>query len=286
MSYNNSGKAITVPHFDPRQMADDARILMLGKTGMGKTKMIKEIMFWKRHIPDGICISSTEEANNEFSGWVPDLFIFDKFDPTPLERTIKRAKKLNKRRFRMGLPKKYTFVIIDDYAYDSKVMNHPLVKQILFTGRQYGIFFIVSLQYLRRCMDPSQRTQIDYIFVFQEFAPKNRRAIQEDFCGIVDERDFNKILDTSTRDYKVLVIKNTGRMDPDKDLISQRLFWFKARLFDRPIKIGSRAFWKYHYEHFDEDYDKSDDEEDENHTDITYAVRKRNPSKVKLQGGD
>jgi len=50
--------------FKPETISDDRVCVFIGKRNTGKSTLVKDIMFHKRHLPAGIVLSGTEEGNH------------------------------------------------------------------------------------------------------------------------------------------------------------------------------------------------------------------------------
>ena len=48
--------------FDPSKIGDDKVCVFIGKRGTGKSTLVTDIMYHKRHLPVGIVMSGTEDA--------------------------------------------------------------------------------------------------------------------------------------------------------------------------------------------------------------------------------
>lgn len=83
--------------FDPRTIPDNATILFIGSRGTGKSTALKDILYYKRAIPSGVVFSQTEEANRFFSDCIPSTFIFPGYDPTVLNKLVRRQKSIIKK---------------------------------------------------------------------------------------------------------------------------------------------------------------------------------------------
>ena len=62
--------------FKPESIADDKVIVFIGKRNTGKSTLVKDIMYHKKHLPAGIVLSGTEEGNHFYSEFIPDLSSF------------------------------------------------------------------------------------------------------------------------------------------------------------------------------------------------------------------
>ena len=82
-------------------MCTDPAITMIAKRGSGKSWVVRDIMRNQKNIPGGIVISPTEKLNHFYSGFVPDIYIYDKYRSEIVEQLFKRQdiilEKLRKR---------------------------------------------------------------------------------------------------------------------------------------------------------------------------------------------
>ena len=71
--------------FKPETITDDRVCVFIGKRNTGKSTLVKDIMFHKRHLPAGIVLSGTEEGNHFYSNFIPDLCIYGDYDREAME---------------------------------------------------------------------------------------------------------------------------------------------------------------------------------------------------------
>jgi hypothetical protein len=58
--------------FDPSKVADDKVCVFIGKRGTGKSTLVTDILWHKRHIPAGMAMSGTEDGNGHYKQFIPD----------------------------------------------------------------------------------------------------------------------------------------------------------------------------------------------------------------------
>lgn len=136
-SMADDDESFNLKKFDPSTIGDGAVVLMVGGRGTGKSTVLDDFLWYKRYISDGIGMSGTEESNEGLSRRIPDSYIYNDFQPEVLKQAVDRARRINKMRTRLGLPKKYTFIVIDDCGCDSTFTRDPTVKRILMNGRHF-----------------------------------------------------------------------------------------------------------------------------------------------------
>jgi hypothetical protein len=257
---------LDLPWFDTRQIQDGNLILVVGKKGTGKTTALLDICYRKRAIPDGTVFSGTADSNDSFNGIAPESFIFNGWQPDIVRRIIARQKRINRARKRKGLPKKFTFIIVDDCAYDDSFCKDKQLREIFMNGRWLGIFFIFSMQWMLG-IPPALRGQVDWVFVMAERIPKHRDRLFDSFCGHIGNRKaFDAVMNKVTDDFGCLVVKNTGSSNSIQDCF----FWYKAKQRNwnenpklKKWRMGSKAYWAKHYERYNKHWDSGSDGDDD-----------------------
>lgn len=259
-----------IPHlqnFTPNMMDSEDTALLIGKRKSGKTTALIDIMYHKRRVPDGLVFCGTADSNDAFQRIVPDSFIYHGWDNSAILRAIKRQQDVNAARQSQGLPKKYSFLISDDNGWDSAFCKDKQLLRLLMNGRWWGFApFLVTLQFPLG-FSPAYRNQFDWIFLFRELLPSNRKRLYEHYAGQIGSyRRFCNTLDHYTSDYSCLVVRNSGNSNKLKD----NFFVWKAKIRDWEINpnqkrwhMGSRSYWKSHFQNYDPKWRKRGDEEDD-----------------------
>jgi hypothetical protein len=232
--------ALQLRKFDPSRMADDKVCVFIGKRGTGKSTLVTDILWHKKHLPAGIAMSGTEEGNGYYKQFIPDLFVFGDYNKDALEKLIQRQKKL------LAIGKcAPVFVLMDDCMYDRAFMRDTAIRQLFMNGRHWKIFFMMTTQY---CMDmtPMIRTNVDYVFALRDNVRQNRENLYKAFFGVFPNFDqFCQVMDACTENYECLVLDNTSKSNRITDCV----FWYKAPI-RRNFRVGSPAFWQYHQKHY------------------------------------
>lgn len=223
--------------FKLSQIKDDATIMIIGKRGVGKSTILRNIMHAKRHLPFGIACSGTEEGNGAFGKHMPGTFVYSDYDAKAVQRVIDRQRTLSNDD---GATPSPVFIYLDDCLYDKGVMKRPEVRQIFLNGRHFKIFVAVTAQFSGD-IPPAIRSNIDYLFICRDPIIQNRRRIWENFFGLMEFGQFQQLMTKSTENFECLVLDNTSRSNDPSDAI----YWYKAKTDLPGFKMGCRAYWQF-----------------------------------------
>ena len=236
--------------FNPDTMRDNSIVVFIAKRMSGKSTCVKDVMYHKRKaLPVGVVMSGTEEGNSYYQSFITDLLVYNEYRSDVIEKIVARQKALIKQGMKSNV-----FIILDDCMYDKKFLREKIMRQIFYNGRHWNIFFMLTMQY---CMDlsPDLRSNIDYIFVFRENILQNREKIYKNFFGIFPTFEmFNQVMNACTENYECIVLDNTIKSNKVEDVV----FWYKARMFDTPFRVGHSKFWNAHKRLYDPNHDAKD----------------------------
>jgi hypothetical protein len=248
--------SIEIKRFSPKTMKEGSVACMIARRGSGKSVLIKDIMFFKKHL-SGIVFSGTEAGNNFFGKFVPSVFVYDEFNPDALQRLVDRQRRLKK-----DDKCDPCFVILDDCAFDRKFMNSKLLRELAFNGRHYSIMLIISSQWALD-LPPSLRGNVDYVFILRDNLYRER--LYKNFFPFIDSLDaFNKIMDACTEDYGCLVLDNSGS--------NSEIFHYKAKM-NREFRMGPPAYWGFNKQRFNPKYDDDDNAKEMKKKGATISIK-------------
>ena len=215
----------------------------IGKRRSGKSVLIKDIMWHKRHLPVGVAMSPTEKANRFFRDFMPEVCIYDDFNLEAIESILTRQQRIKEAEEKgdtKGLPKNTSaFIVADDCMYDKKNWKSLAIRNCFMNGRHWNLFFLFSMQY---CVDisPDLRTNLDYVFVFRESVTEQKEKLYKYFFGMFEnKKEFIQVFDQTATGYDFMCLDLTlGNYEKE-----ECVFWGRADDRKHPFRVGHPRLW-------------------------------------------
>lgn len=239
VSNKKKTRVLNINKLDLRTIPDGSVVVVAGKRKSGKTVLLRDLLYHKRHIPVGMILSPTEEEQCAFESIIPPEFMFSSFDTEALQRLFDRQRRVLRKLPKNQKDKASAFVVLDDCAFDKQKFRTKQMREAFMNGRHVKILIIVTLQYITD-MTPDLRAQADYVFAFKDYREAAMKRLYDEFFSIVGDRKlFNRMFKKLTQDYKCICAKVGG------DEISDTVFWYKAKMREKGTwRAGSDAFWR------------------------------------------
>lgn len=276
---------IVLKEFDPRKIekrrlgGNPATIAVFGKRSTGKSVLIRDLMFYIKGTPFFLCMSGTEEGNGFYKNHIHPLFIYGGYQPDVVKQLIKNQKKKLKNCIKSGVdpatdPSLGVGLLLDDCAYDKKIMNSEDMRLLFMNGRHWKIGVVASFQYMKG-IPPDLRTNIDYVFCLKENINDNQKKLYTSFFGNFTKfSHFQEAFVSCTENYGCIVLDNTIASNKIEDCV----FHYKANP-NRTYRIGTPELWRC----LDESYNE-DDESDEDTSGIKKTAIVKKTGIVKPDG--
>jgi len=229
--------------FNPEDIKLDGTIVACGKRRTGKSWVFRNLMYTMRDkVPAGIVISQTDELSHFWSQYVPQAYIFNKYDPAILDAIFARQN------FFLNDPtlteeeaeeKVCFFVLLDDVISNSRLKHDSNLMELFVAGRHYKKFTLITTQYAKG-ISPVLRGNTDYIFIMKTLQMRQRESLWEDFGDFLTKDAFAQILDAYTEDNKTMVINTCPDTHVDP---MEMMSWWKA-VDPGEFKMGSKEYWE------------------------------------------
>jgi len=240
--------------FDVDSIPANCRILLVGKTGAGKsTKMAWIMRTWGKKIRKGLVMSGS--ACNDYT-YVPAAYRHRGYDAELIHKIrVEQDSRATQKEFDPTMDNSL-WLILDDLSGDKTVMSDKSLKELFSMGRHGEISTVVMCQYLMD-LPKALRTNVDYIILLADKSPSNRKALKEQFVSCVSQSTFGRIMDSCTQNKGALVINNRTDSNSPQDVFSHlripdrefvRGDGGKMRLPD--FDIGHASYREYSKRHF------------------------------------
>jgi hypothetical protein len=280
---DNDLEKLSLKKFKIKSMLPNSTVLLLGRRRSGKSFLLRDIFYHHQEIPLGFVFSGTEEANPFFGDFIPDSFIHSEYDPNLVDlfmakqsQKIKHARANGHKDTDGRTDANRSFIVLDDMLHDAAAWKKDkTIQHIFFNGRHFNLFFLLTMQYPVG-IPPALRSNIDYIFVFNEPSIANRKKIYDSYFSILPSfAHFENILDSCTQNFECLVIDTTGKSSN----INQNIFWYKAQPHNN-FRVGHAKIWKFHDMHYNNKYGDERDHDKEEADKLKKKYAKTNKLKI------
>lgn len=255
MDVKFNGTILSLNEFKIKDMEPHPRIALIGKSGSGKSWVIRDVIWHNKDIPCGTVIAPTDKLNGFYDDFFLPEFIFHEYRADIIPDVLRRQTMMiekNKRRIKKGKkeidPRSY--LIMDDcMSSKQEWLKDSNVLSIFNEGRHYKLTYMLAMQYSLG-IQPELRSNFDYVFLLAENFINNRKKLWEHYAGMFPTFDaFYQVFSQITENYGVMVINNKVRSSD----IAKSVYWFKAK-FRENFKIGNNKVKDFHNKYYDSHY--------------------------------
>lgn len=203
-----------------KKPSSGAIYIIIGKRGSGKSVLIKNFLYSKRHIiPVGVVVSGTEDTNQFYSDIFPDIFIHTEYRDELIL-------KLNQRQTiaKGHLSNPWSVIVLDDCMHNKKEFEKKNCVSLFKNGRHWDTCAIISNQYSLD-LKPELRTNCDGIFIFKDTNHSNLKKIYDNFASVIPTFNlFCQLMKKYTENFSCLFISNQTNSSEWQDSV----MYFKA----------------------------------------------------------
>jgi len=279
-----ASRKIVLHDWKPRLRMKPGKVsVFIGRRGAGKSHLMKQVCRAYRHY-NTVVFSETEGGNSAWEAHVPPTYIYKLYKPERMQKLYERQcrEKRRAKRDPHYVPQSIV-VILEDQMFATSLGRDQMLRQVLMNGRHYGITLLITMQYTKG-LPPDMREQVDYVFCLQQKNAVMRKRLYDDWFGVFpDFPTFESTFLQCTDNYGCLVMDQTARTAKIQD----NVFYYRAPAVIEPYKMGTPAYWMYHYLHYrgEADPDEDEDETEKLEEDIAGRRRRSRVKVVKKRGG-
>lgn len=247
--------SLQLKKFNMNMIKDDQVVILIGKRNTGKSFLTRDLLHQHKHIPTGIVISPTENANKFYGNYIPPIFIHHEYNSKITSEFMKRQKAI-KRRIMTGEDDidGRAFLILDDCLYDNDWKKDKIIREIFMNGRHWSILFILIMQYAMG-IGPNLRTNVDWVFLCRETNMSNKRKLYEHYAGMFPTFEiFCQTFDQCTENYGCLVLHTSSKSNK----LEEQVYWYVGEYHEN-FKTCCPEAWLYSDQNFKDEIYEDDD---------------------------
>ena len=232
---------VKVRKLDVQSIKPHRILLLLGKRGSGKTKLLIDLLSNMRDRFDfALAMCPTVECCELLKQHMPSCCVYERYVQSKVDALVKIASECAA----SNRPRSF-LLILDDVLYDKAICRTQSFRYLFYNGRHAKVSVALCCQYAID-LPPELRAQIDVIFTMKENTIQNRVKLYNMFFGVFETfDDFSAVLDRCTQNYETLVLDNTMQTTD----ISDCVFWYKAQLEHDDFKLGKAIFYELEERH-------------------------------------
>jgi hypothetical protein len=192
--------------------------------------------------------------NSAFKAYVPDKVVFKGFrEGVVTEIMAKQEEKieLNLRLFDrfneyedpealQMLPNPYIHCVFDDCVADKQCHQAEILDELAFYGRHYRCSTWINTQH-GHALNPGFRNNADVAVTFEQMQKNQKETVREEWFNFFSKKsEFDAWLGMHTKDRNFVAYHAAAISLP----IELRLFKGQGDPSAKPLKLGSKEFWK------------------------------------------
>ena len=235
--------AIILRKFNMNYISEDDLIFVVGAPKSGKSHITKDLLYYHNTIPYG-CVISNTHCNKSIYDYIPEIFIYDKYDASFIKRVVKKQIKNADN----TIIDSRSFLIFEDALNYTHLKKSKYLRKLFSSHQLLNTLCILEIIELSNIYEILlNKNKVNYLFILKDNFQNNRKKLYD----IIKEKLnipftlFCKFLDDYTDNYNCLVFD----LQINSKYIEDKLFWYKSSCHDG-FRIGGDQLWQYNRSHF------------------------------------
>lgn len=212
---------LNLQKFDPKSAMQHRVWLIIGTRGSGKSVLQADLLYKTRGSFDfGLAMTGTHSSAETLREMFPPCFVYDNgYQYDKAEKLLALSKECVKKG-----KERSVLLLLDDCAFDDKVMKSDTMKELHLNGRHAKITLMSTTQY-SVTVGPLLRANVDYVFALADNVISNRKRLHTFFFGCFETfQQFDTVFKHVTKDHGALVLDNTNKTGS----LEESIRWYKA----------------------------------------------------------
>ncbi|HSA76110.1 MAG TPA: hypothetical protein VLE02_01075 [Nitrosarchaeum sp.] len=243
-----SVEEIKIKPFDFDMMPLSCTLIAIGSPGSGKTTLIENIVYYKKHLyPTARVFICNEGGYKKLCKIFGSLFVSNNYNEDEHKNAIIGQKKRSMIHDGNN-PAKFSVIIADDL--NQKFLRSNLMTSVHKVGTQHwNCLSLVGTQCAFDCR-PEIRSSVSYVALFRCVDENEKKKLYTNFGGICGSYEkFCSLLDNITGDHRCMIIKKMSQSNNIED----NIFWYETKVM-KEWKFGCTEFRKWNTDRYNVNY--------------------------------
>ena len=222
------------------------RVAFIGRPGQGKTKLMQDFMYSKRHIVASLrAHTGSEESKKDFEKLIHPIFVNDEIDLKNMETLTNLEKRQNMaiRYLEPAGHNPWHMELTDDFAYKKELFKTEYYAKKNRNSRHWRLIDVLSVQ-TADDLPKDAKQCLDGVFIFKTPQEKFRKILFENFGAGLEYREFCDLMDqVHAEEFTTLFIDLRTQSSEIEDIYS----YYKANLqrIPKDFKPGCYDYWNH-----------------------------------------
>lgn len=246
------GTEIPIRQFNPLLHSPEyAAWIAYGKRRTGKTFVMRDYFYWKRHEFDQVYVFTETKVNGFWEQYVPRKAIYDGWDEAKAHQILETntwAMQNPKEARQKGFTDR-TAVILDDVISNKKLRSagDDGVYAALYVQGRHTHMTVGTATQKATAIPPKVRDNIDLVFILRQESETEVDRIHKEHMSRLNKTTAREMINYYTQTFE----KDTPRewrytfvIDTDPTKSYNERFYYYIPVDHGPFRLGSKNFWE------------------------------------------